>query len=160
MKKIYPILLTGFVFCSVLSTLILVTSFPERDPIYLISNPSLGEEVWYMSIVSFFLILKLFWKTKYNLIWEFLLSFDKLLKIHGYLNDRDIFKWIWKLVFFSSIVLSIIIVFLIYGEFYSSDNIYDLNYNYGYDGKSTIVFLIFMDFLLFKSYFLELKNES
>jgi len=160
MKKIYPILLTGFVYCFVLSNLILVTSFPQRDSIYLISNPSLGQEAWYMSIVSFFLLLKLFWKTKYNLIWEFLLSFDKLRKIHGYLNDRKFFKLIWNLVFFFSFVLSIIIVFLIYGEFYSGDNIYDLNYNYGYDGKSTIVFLIFIDFLLFKSYFLELKNKS
>jgi hypothetical protein len=109
MKNISQFILTGLIFCFVLkNTFSIVNNSNGGDPIYIISNPSIDTELWYILGFSYLITVKVYFKDFFNL---FIFELNNYKKLKTILNTYIYFK---KTIYFNFIIKGILIILSIF----------------------------------------------
>ena len=102
----------GILYCFLIKNGITL-SYSNQDLIYIICNPSIDEEVWYLSAISYYFlldILSVYWVNSIN---EFLLSIKVIKKIKVVLgairlNFRKKISFIFLFILFALVLIDIV----------------------------------------------------
>jgi hypothetical protein len=108
-KSLIIYLLVGFMYCFITKNIISI-SFGSYggDPFYIISNPSIDKEFWYISLLSFVLTIKLCFNSSHAQVVTILKSYKRinsLFEIYAQYRQRKTFMIFIKSIFYISSAL-------------------------------------------------------